>query len=84
MIEDDSTIAGEMLVEGDPVARSAKQIGEHGFAALKRLPPKVLPVQFDQVESTEHDGIVILAIAEEVEDREPVLIDDDRLAVERA
>jgi hypothetical protein len=51
---------------------------------LERLPPKVLAVEFDQVEGTEHGGIVILAVADEVEDREPGLIDDYRLAIERA
>jgi hypothetical protein len=84
VLEDDRTVAGEMRVEGDPVARSAEQIGKHGLAALERLPPKVLAVEFDQVEGTEHNGMVILAVADEVEDREPVLIDDDGLAIEGA
>jgi hypothetical protein len=51
---------------------------------FERLPPKVLAVEFDQVEGTEHSGMVILTVADEVEDREPVLIDDNGLAVERA
>ena len=49
MLEDGRTVAGEMRVEGDPVAGAAEQIGEHSLAALERLPPEVLAVDFDQV-----------------------------------
>jgi hypothetical protein len=73
-----------MLIERDPVASVLEQIGEHRLAALDRLPPKVLAVEFDQIESAEHSGVVVLPIADQVEDREPVRIDDDGLAVERA
>ena len=71
MFEDGRTVAGEMRVEGDPVAGAAEQIGEHSLAALERLPSEVLAVDFDQVESAEDSGMVILAVADEVEDREP-------------
>jgi hypothetical protein len=63
---------------------SRKQIGEHGLAALDRLPPEVLAVELDQIEGAEHGGIVVMPMADQIEDWEPVLIDDDRLAVERA
>ena len=45
---------------------------------LERLPPKVLAVEFDQVEGAEHGGMVVPVVTDEVEDREPVLTDDDR------
>jgi hypothetical protein len=45
-------------------------IGEHGLAALDRLPPKVLAVEFDQIESAEQGGVVVLPIADQIEDRD--------------
>ena len=39
----------------------ARQAVEESLAALEWLPPKVLAVEFDQVEGTEHSGMVILA-----------------------
>ena len=84
VLEDDRAVALEMLIERDAVAGVSEQIGERGLAALDRLPPEVLAVEFDQIESAEHGGVVVLPIADQIEDREPVRIDDDGLAVERA
>ena len=60
MLEDDRPVDLEMLIERDPVAGVLEQIGERGLAALDRLPPKVLAVEFDQIESAEHGGVVVL------------------------
>ena len=73
-----------MLIEGYPVASVLEQIGEHGLAALDRLPAEVLAVEFNQIERAQQGGVVVLAIADEVEDREAVRVDDDRLPVEHA
>ena len=64
VLEDGRAVAVEMLVEGDTVAGVAEQIGEHGLAALDRLPAKVLAVEFDQIEGAEHGGMVVMPIAE--------------------
>ena len=58
VLEDGRTSPSKCLLEGDPVARAAEQIGEHGLASLDRLPPKVLAVEFDQVEGTEHGNMI--------------------------
>jgi hypothetical protein len=42
VLEDDRPVGLEMLIERDPVASVSKYIGEHGLAALDRLPPEVL------------------------------------------
>ena len=72
-----------MPVEGDPVAGVAEQIGEHGLAVLDRLPSEVLAVEFDQIEGAEHGGIVVCGSGSGRRPK-PILVDDDRLAVERA
>jgi hypothetical protein len=56
VLEDDRPVGLEMLIERDPVASVSEQIGEHGLAALDRLPPKVLAVEFDQIESARRAG----------------------------
>ena len=45
---------------------------------------QVLAVKFDQVEGTEHGGVVVLLVADQVKDREAVLIDNNRLAIDDA
>ena len=47
---------------------SRKQIGEHGLAALDQLPPEVLAVELDQIEGAEHGGIVVMPMADQIED----------------
>ena len=84
VLENGRAVALVMLIEGDPVAGVSEQIGEHGLAVLDRLPPEVLAVEFGQVESAEHGGVIVMPIADQIEDREPVRVDDDGLAVERA
>ena len=77
MLEDRPAVAVEMLIEGDPVAGVSEQIGEHGLAALDRLPPEVFAVKFDQIERAEDGGVVVMPITDQIEDREPVRVDDD-------
>jgi transposase len=45
--EDNLTVAVEVPVEGDPVIRAAKEIGQRVLAVLKPRPPQVLAVEFD-------------------------------------
>ena len=39
-------------------------------------------VELDQVEGAEHGGMVVVPVAEEIEDRETLSIDDDGLAID--
>jgi hypothetical protein len=73
-----------MAVEGDAVANASQQIGERRLAVFERSPAEILAVELDQVECTQHDGMVAKPIAEHVKHREAALVDHDRLAVERA
>ena len=68
VLENGRAVALVMLIERDPVAGVSEQIGEHGLAVLDRLPPEVLAVEFSQVESTEYGGLIVLPIADQIED----------------
>ena len=82
VLEDDPAVDLEMLVEGD--ADAAQKFGEHCLAVFERLPPEVRAVRFDQVESAQDGRVVAKPVAEDVEDRETVLVDHDGLAVDHA
>jgi hypothetical protein len=60
VLEDDPPVVLEMLIERCPVASVSKQIGERRLASFDRLPPKVLGLEFDQIESAEHGGVVAI------------------------
>ena len=57
MLEDDSTVADEVLVEHDARMRRVQQPGEPGLADLDRQPAQVLAVGFEQVEGAKHGGV---------------------------
>ena len=84
MLENDQAITCEMLVEGYTVADATKEIGEHVLALLERPLPQIKTVELDQIESAQHRGVVMLAKTEEIEDRQALPIDDDRLAIDDA
>jgi hypothetical protein len=44
VLEDRRALAGEMLIEGDPIRNAAEEIGEHRLALLKRSPSEVRAV----------------------------------------
>jgi len=74
----------EVLVEAQPRCRAGEQAGERRLAHSERITPQVVTVQLDQVEGVEEDGRVMLAIADAVEARDPVLAASDRLAINDA
>ena len=68
VLENGRAIALIMLIERFPVGSVSEQIGEHGLAALDRLPPEVLAVELDQIEGAEHGGILVMPIVDQIED----------------
>ena len=81
MPEDDLAVAVEMLVEGDTVVDAANEIAQRLFTILERHPTEVFAVEFDQIEGTEHGGVVAKPITESVEYREAASVDHDGLTV---
>jgi hypothetical protein len=73
-----------VLVERDAVVRLAQQSGKPSFADLDRQPAQIFTIKLQQVEGAENGGVVVAKRAEQLKDREPRLVTDDRLAVDQA
>jgi hypothetical protein len=73
-----------MLVEPDAGAGLGQDRCERGFADLKRITPQVVPVQLDQVEGLQEHVPVMLAVADTLERREPVVIARDGFPIDDA
>ena len=69
LLEDNRAVACEVLIERDTVSGAAEEFSERGLALFEWLPTKVIAIQFDQVEGTEHGGIVKLPVAQQLEHR---------------
>ena len=82
--EDDSAVGVKVFVEGDPVLHAAEEVGQRMLTILQPRPSEVLAVEFDQIESAEHGGVVTKPITEIVEHREAAFVDRDGLAVHNA
>jgi len=54
------------------------------FALLDRRAAQILSVKFNEVESAEHDGMIVTVPADHFEHGEAVLVTGDRLAVDQA
>ena len=65
----------EMPVEGDTVMSLRKSPLERAFANLNGLPAEVHAVKLKQVESAKRNGIVLAAVAEQIEDGEAVCVE---------
>ncbi len=63
---------------------SWQQVGHDVLALLERRTPEVFAVKRDQVEGAEDGGMILLPVAEQIENREPVAVHDDRFAVDYA
>jgi hypothetical protein len=63
------SIAWEVLVEGYAIACGAEEISERAFAVFKRLLAEIIAVELDQIEGAEHCHIIVIPIAEQIEDR---------------
>ena len=71
-----------MDIEDNAVGPPAQQFGQSALALLERRPAQVLAVKLDQVERAEHGGAVVLPVADQLEYRQPVSINNDRLAID--
>ena len=67
----------EAIVSGRPITLAV-------LGVLKPRPSKVFAVEFDQIEGTEHGGVVAKPITESVEYREAAFVDHDGLTVNDA
>jgi hypothetical protein len=82
VLEDDGTIAGEVLVESDTFMRQAQQPGEPAFAILDRLAADVLAVYFQKIERTQDRARISAVTADQLEQSKPVIVAHDGLAID--
>jgi hypothetical protein len=81
MFEDSRTVAIKVRIERYSVANIPEQGGKGLLAVLKWCPTEILAVKFDEIESAQDGCVIVMAMAYQIEDRETVLIDDNRLAI---
>jgi hypothetical protein len=72
----------EVSVERNSIDRAFEYISQQPLAVLQRRPFKVFTVEFDQVECAEDGSIIVVMIAQEIEDGEPIRVYDDGLTVD--
>ena len=72
------------LLKAIPSPASRRRVGQRVLSILKPRPAKVFAVEFDQIEGTEHGGVVAKPITESVEYREAAFVDHDGLTVHDA
>ena len=82
--EDDSAVGVKVFVEGDPVLHAAEEVGQRMLTILQPRPSEVLAVEFDQIEGTEHGGMIAEAKTERIKYRQAAFVHDNRLAVDYA
>ena len=68
MAIDNGAVAIISLIERDAVVALAQQLAELPLSILDRMPPQIVAVDLDQVESAEGCGVIVPAIPEQVED----------------
>ena len=84
MGEDSRAVALDMLVEADAGAGLGYDRRERGLADLKRITPKAIAVQLDQVEGVEEYALVSAVVTDEIERGDAVVIASDSFTVDDA
>jgi hypothetical protein len=84
MAENSLTIALDMLIEPDAGAGLGHDRCERGLAALKRIMPQVVAVQFGEIEGVEEYALVSALVTDEIERGNAVVIAGDSFAVDNA
>jgi hypothetical protein len=84
MGEDSRAVALDMLVEADAGAGLGYDRRERGLADLKRITPKAIAVQLDQVEGVEEYALVSAVVTDEIERGDAVVIAADSFAIDDA
>jgi hypothetical protein len=74
----------EVLVEAQARRGTREHARKRRLAHGERVPPHVLPVQFNQVEGIEEHPLVMMAVPDVVEARNAILTARDRLALHDA
>ena len=81
MLEDSRTFAVEVSVECNSISRAFEYISQQPFAVLQRRPFKVFAVEFDQVERAKDGSVIVVTMAQQIEDRETIRVYNDGLTV---
>ena len=81
MLENGHAVACEVRIKSNAVTGTAKEIGEHILTMLERLLAEIVAIELDQVEGAKHSGMIMVAIAKKIEDREAIPIDNNGLAI---
>ena len=63
VLEVHRAFAAVVVVEGDALVRPAEELRQEAFTLLERSAPQVVAVQLDQVEGTQHGGMVVVPVA---------------------
>ena len=64
--------------------RLLQKFREQFLAFLDWTATQIPGINFDQVERAEHSRMVVTPVAQQAENRKPILVDDDGLAVNSA
>jgi hypothetical protein len=78
------SVRDEVHVEHDARMLAAQQRLQGALAGFDRYAPQVLTVELDQIECAKDRGRARSVPADKVEDSKPLLVGDDRLAVDEA
>jgi hypothetical protein len=84
MGEEGRAVAFDMFIEPDARAGLGHDRSERGLADMKRIAPKVVAVQFNEVESVQEYALVSALVADQIERGNAVVIAGDSFAVDNA
>ena len=73
-----------MRIDGDAVTLLAQQFSQGALAVFEGRAAQVFAIKLNEIEGAENSGMVVLPVAEQLKDRQPVMINDNRLAVYEA
>ena len=84
MHKDSSAVTLVMRIDGDAVMLLAQQFRQGALAVFEGRAAQVLAIKLNKIEGAENGGVVVLPVAEQFKDRQPVTINDDSFAVYEA
>ena len=79
-----SPVTLHVLVEPDAGPCLGQYHFQRGLAALKRIMPQIVAVQFDQIEGIEEDAVISAVITNEIQGSDAVVIASDSFAIDDA
>src|SRR5262249_43421667 len=84
MREHSRAVAFDMLIEAQAKASFGQHTSERSLADLQRITPKVVAIEFDEVERVEEYALIRALVTDEVERGNAVVIAGDSFAVDDA